>query len=67
MYKSAMLYMWRKKRVLRQLSPRPTFMTNSLSIHHRPHNVIPAISNVEQVNKRLAIQPIDSTPAYKDQ
>lgn len=62
--RSSMLYMNRKKIVLAKLPQRPRFATDTLSIHSRPHVVLPELRAIEQPQARLAVKPLEETPAY---
>jgi hypothetical protein len=62
--RSSMLYMNRKKIVLASLPRRPWFATNTLSTHSRPHEVLPELRAIEKPEARLAVRPLEETPAY---
>lgn len=63
MGRSSMLYMKRKKTVLDRLRPAPSFATNTLVSHRRPHTVLPVLRNKEQTFNRLEQVPIKEVPA----
>jgi hypothetical protein len=64
MSRASMLYLLRKKRVAGKLWPRPTFTTNSLHTHFRPHVVLPDLRDVENPGARLAVVPLEQVPAH---
>lgn len=64
MSRSSMLYMKRKKTVLSRLWPSPWFATKTLSIHRRPHTVLPVLRDKEQPGNRLAAVPLSEVPAH---
>ena len=65
--RSSMLYLNRKKIVLAKLPQRPWFATNTLSTHSRPHVVLPELRAIEKPEARLAVRPLEETPAYVDE
>lgn len=62
--RSSLLYLNRKKRVLRQLPDRPWFATNTLSTHSRPHVVLPELQDIENPGARMLTRPIEETPDH---
>lgn len=64
--RSPSLYLNRKKIVLASLPRRPWFATNTLSTHSRPHEVLPELRAIKQPKARLAVRPLEETPAYVD-
>lgn len=63
---SPRLYQRRKKHILDMRWPRPVFATKTIKSHRRPHVTLPALRVVEKPEARLATQPIEDTPAYKE-
>lgn len=64
--KASMLYLNRKKVVLRQISPSPKFPPSRLPTHSRPHDALPELQNPEQTDNRLAAVPIEDVKAQID-
>jgi hypothetical protein len=62
---SPKLYQRRKKRLLDIGESRPVFATNTLRTHTRPHATLPELRVTERPEARLAIRPIEETPAYE--
>lgn len=65
--KSSMLYLNRKKTILRTISPSPKFPPSRLSMHSRPHEALPELQNLERTDNRLAAVPIEDVPAQIDE
>ncbi len=62
---SPRLYQERKKHIIGMRMPRPTFATNTMRSHRRPHVTLPELRVVERPEGRLATKPIEETPAYE--
>ena len=57
--RSSMLYLERKKVVLRELRNLPRFPPGRLKTHFRPHELLPELRNLEKTDDRLAAVPLD--------
>lgn len=64
--RSSLLYLNRKKHILRNLDDLPLFPPNRLRYHIRPHELLPELRTMEDPSSRLAVVDLNEVLGYID-